>query len=226
MIKDGIREVGVYTTKGGYVVEIIGKLDGYWQASLRTSPGTNIYGARSSELEKLEKEGWQYNSNGTISNFPEKWKNDLELVAQICDLTKLDFDNLPSNIHLVDGYPMLIKEKEQAQIDYDPYSVTSYASIFEKYKNIKNTIATEPTKQETDGKPPNPKAKFVKRMFAYWLYEPTKTMVLQVAKSIRYALVLSILGSVGYGSFHPDHVHNFILKCLPKINIQAPEILK
>jgi hypothetical protein len=221
MIKDGIKEFGVYTTKGGYVVEIIGMCHGYHQASLRTSPGVSSDGRTPDDWISIRPNGWQYHVDGTIPYLAGKWKNDLELVAQICDITRLDFDNLPLNIHLVDGYPMIVKES--VEVGDNMPGFRSYASADQKYKDF---IAPTPTKKELEAKPPNPAVEFGKRMFAYWLFEPTKTIALQAAKSARYALVLSILGSAGYGSFHPDHIQSFIMKCLPKVSILAPEIMK
>lgn len=244
MIEYEIKEKCVYITKGGYVVEIVGRDFGLPLASLRTSPGVNITGDDASEMTP---NGWTYSKNGRMYGLTNFWNENLEIVAQICDLTKLDFNNLPPNIHLVDGYPMVKKESSDSQEKgksdmpgYTSYDISEnpYEDIIDKsckkffkeldiskyMKIVEDKPFTAP--KPTEMKPPNPTVEFGKRMFTYWLYEPTKIMAIQVAKSVRYALVLSILGSAGYGSFHPDQIKNFVAKCLPKVSVGAPEIMR
>lgn len=239
MIEGGIKENCVYITMGGYVVEIVRTNYGLCLASSRTSPGKNCSG---NNVAETTLNGWTYNKNGKMSGLTDFWNKNLEIVAQICDLTKLDFDSLPPNIHLVDGYPMVKSMEEEFMPGYksygDDYSLyDKYISSYNKLKNepdfkkymkfAEEKLFTAPTSaKEVKVKPPNPAVEFGKRMFTYWLFEPTKTMALQAAKSVRYAIVLSILGSAGYGSFHPDQIKNFVAKCLPKVSIQAPEIIR
>lgn len=215
MISHGLRVNTVYITKGGYLVEIVGRhltrLD-LWQSSLRTSPGVNVHGTPAKDIPTLNGLGWCYRVDGSITSLGGNWNSDLELVAEVPDLTQLDFTNLPSSFGFVNGYPKLKEKKKESTVpgylDNEKLFESSNPVTPSQDKNVKSVVG------------------FAKRMFAYWLYEPTKTIALQAAKSARYALVLSVLGSAGYGSIHPDHIKNFVLKCLPKVSVQAPEIMR
>lgn len=65
-----------------------------------------------------------------------------------------------------------------------------------------------------------------KRTANYWVVEPALNIFRPIMKSVRYAIFLSILGGSGYACYHPEVVTNFIKSCLPKITVEAPEILK
>lgn len=64
------------------------------------------------------------------------------------------------------------------------------------------------------------------RALNYWFFEPAVNTFRPIVKGVRYAVFISTLVSVIYGAKHPDVVKNAIMSCLPKVSIEAPEILK
>lgn len=60
----------------------------------------------------------------------------------------------------------------------------------------------------------------------YWLFEPAANLGRPIVKGVRYAVFISSLSAAVYGYNNPEVVKNTIKSCLPKITIEAPEVLK
>lgn len=60
----------------------------------------------------------------------------------------------------------------------------------------------------------------------YWVFEPAKNLGRPIVKGVRYAVFIGGLTSVIYGYNHPEVITNAIKSCVPKITIEAPQILK
>ena len=60
----------------------------------------------------------------------------------------------------------------------------------------------------------------------YWLFEPAVNIVRPIMKGVRYITLVGALCAAGYGYNHPEMVKNAIKSCIPKITIEAPEVLK
>lgn len=54
---------------------------------------------------------------------------------------------------------------------------------------------------------------------SYWIVEPLGNMFGAAKKSVRYFVVSSLIGAVGYTAYNPSGVAKFAKSCLPKINI-------
>ena len=84
-------------------------------------------------------------------------------------------------------------------------------------------------KKETAVKVATGVAKFVGhwgfKIINYFYLETAMSVGRPIVKSIRYAVFLGTLGSAIYGYNHPEVVKNAIKSCIPKITIEAPEIL-
>jgi hypothetical protein len=60
----------------------------------------------------------------------------------------------------------------------------------------------------------------------YWVFEPGLNMGKRVMWSVRYFTFLTMVAGSIYGYNNPEGLKNFALSCLPKITVEAPEILK
>ena len=60
----------------------------------------------------------------------------------------------------------------------------------------------------------------------YWLFEPAANLGRPIVKGVRYAVFLGSLSAAVYGYNNPEMVKNAIKSCIPKITIEAPEVLK
>jgi len=64
------------------------------------------------------------------------------------------------------------------------------------------------------------------RTLNYWLIEPAANVGRPIVKSVRYAVFLGTVATAIYGYNNPEVVKNAIKSCIPKITIEAPEIMK
>jgi len=64
------------------------------------------------------------------------------------------------------------------------------------------------------------------RALNYWVFEPAAGFGKPIVKSVRYATFLGMVGGSVYGYYHPQEVKDAIKSCLPKITIEAPEIMR
>jgi hypothetical protein len=64
------------------------------------------------------------------------------------------------------------------------------------------------------------------RALNYWVFEPAAGFGKPILKSVRYATFLGMVGGSVYGYYHPKEVKDAIKSCLPKITIEAPEIMR
>lgn len=60
----------------------------------------------------------------------------------------------------------------------------------------------------------------------YWLFEPAVNIARPIMRGVRYITLVGALCAAGYGYNHPEMVKNAIKSCIPKITIEAPEVLK
>lgn len=60
----------------------------------------------------------------------------------------------------------------------------------------------------------------------YWLFEPAINIAKPIMKGVRYITFVGLLCAAGYGYNYPEVVKNAIKSCIPKITIEAPEVLK
>lgn len=122
---------------------------------------------------------------------------------------------------LIGAVPTAPKESFESDISLSDNIVSGADSTKEEEEII--------MKKETAIKVANSVTRFAGRWgfkaANYWLFEPAVSMGRPIVKSVRYAVFLGTLGSAIYGYNHPEVVKNAIKSCIPKITIEAPEIL-
>lgn len=60
----------------------------------------------------------------------------------------------------------------------------------------------------------------------YWVTEPAMNIVKRIMWSVRYVTLTTMIAGCIYGYNYPDHLKSFLSSCLPKITIEAPEIMR
>lgn len=56
---------------------------------------------------------------------------------------------------------------------------------------------------------------------SYWITEPLGNMLRAAKKSVRYFVVSSLIGAVGYTAYNPSGVAKFAKSCIPKVHIKV-----
>jgi hypothetical protein len=129
-----------------------------------------------------------------------------------------------ANMNVSDGIWIEISEGDALKL-LNVNSVTSVADVSSS-KNEK-VIAM---KKETALKVVGAVARFAGnwgfRALNYWVFEPAAGFGKPIVKSVRYATFLGMVGGSVYGYYHPQEVKDAIKSCLPKITIEAPEIMQ
>lgn len=67
---------------------------------------------------------------------------------------------------------------------------------------------------------------WVLRSLNYWVTEPAMNIVKRIMWSVRYVTLTTMIAGCIYGYNYPDHLKSFLSSCLPKITIEAPEIMR
>lgn len=63
------------------------------------------------------------------------------------------------------------------------------------------------------------------RTFNYWVAEPATNIARPIVKTVRYAVFIGTIAGSIYAYRNPDVVVKTLKSCLPKVSIEAPEIL-
>ena len=236
-----------YVTKGEYLVNITDENGGCFIASFETSPGT-IYGFSVEDTYPVNN-GWYYKNDGKLSSKIDKeWANALEIVAEYPYPIIL-----PNGYAWKDGFPKLHEANELAPEEYylqlsgkialnrepkmsfveSPLIDRKRVGLVKVDKPVESPVPVpiveskeEEMKKETAIKIASVAGSLGFRALNYWFFEPAVNTFRPVVKGVRYAVFLGMITSSIYGYRHPEVVKNAIMSCLPKISVEAPEILK
>lgn len=237
-----------YITKGDYLVNIVheDKTNKFFNASVETSPGCTLFGTTVRQIAPINK-GWAYCADNKIKCLKPEWTENLEIVAEYPYPVKL-----PDGYTWKGGFPKLYESNELSAEDYfmscagNVYGsdVIFYCGakvigakrigLVKVDKPVESSISVpvpiveseEEMKKETAIKIATVAGNLGFRALNYWFFEPAVNTFRPVVKGVRYAVFIGTLASAVYGYKHPDVVKNAIMSCLPKVSVEAPEILK
>lgn len=244
-----------YVTKGDYLVFLKSENfnNTVLCASVETSPGATTFGTPISKIQRYDNKGWGYckTNYGRITGLSPEWCEKLEIVAEYPHPVIL-----PDGYAWKDGFPKLYSAKDLQEdyllslvgtavlpgYSYSNFDACNIGTISDKRiglvkvdKPVEPSVPVpvpiveskeEEMKKETAIAAAKVAGNLGFRALNYWLFEPAVNTFRPVVKGVRYAVFLSTLASAVYGYRHPDVVKNAIMSCLPKISVEAPEILK
>lgn len=143
----------------------------------------------------------------------------------VCSSLRNDGDLIEKHLALVGWEEVTKEEALKRVISSNVNSVTSVPDVLSSKKEEGNTVKKETAINVATGV-----AKFVGkwgwRTVNYWLFEPVTEVATKTMRTVRYVtLAGAIVGGV-YTYNNPDKAADLIKSCLPKITVEAPEILK
>lgn len=204
-----------YVTKAGYVVQFG---DSLW--SKNRVPYITSYGG-----SYLDGSIASWRNDGTICGLTSEWAEKLHIVAEL----PIEIPTLPEGYRWKDGFiQWRLPQQGETFIHLDNGVIKAH----QNYVSNKNFII----ESAAGGKEivMNPVVKksasliggLIKKTANYWLVEPALNIARPIIKSVRYATFLTVVAGSVYAFYHPDKVKDLAWKCLPKVTIEAPEILK
>lgn len=240
---------GIYLTEGGYLVDL--KFSGY---GLMNGPyvWTTEGGACCAVNILLNEQGTALKELTTLKELPKppkgyKWKdefnqkygdkivkldhpkeNDEYCAMDVCSFvgkvnTHFKNDTLCKILNQM--RPLVTRVESTVETTQNPVSV----SVEEKVMS-----ATNPTPEQQQIASIKTVAKAIAktggnialRTVNYWFVQPAIAYVSRIGRSVRYVTFLAMVGGSVYGYYNPDAVVSFVKKCVPKVTIEAPEIMQ
>lgn len=144
---------------------------------------------------------------------------------------------LPSGYRYKDGLPTF-RIAKSGEYYIGALGVNHYATTqtnvpvwiiepLDKFKNVDETTETitEGEKISKTKKIGSYDLSLVQKMVNYWMFEPTKEIASRIMKSVRYAVLFTVITGGTYAYYNPDTAKDFIKSCIPKVTIEKPEIL-
>lgn len=215
-----------YLTQGGYVVQFGDSLWSKNNVPYITKSGLNLTNGPVKSI------GF-WCLDGTFPGVTQEWAEKLKIIQEFT----LPIPQLPEGYRWKDNFIQyrLPLEGEQYIAGFSKHTVTEYdLDVAHRNYQLHSYFIVEKIEKEEEIMKVNPVVAksasvtfwAVKKLTNYFFVETAVNIARPIVKSVRYAIFLSVLGGVGYGYYHPEVVKNFVKSCIPKITIEAPEILK
>lgn len=244
---------GIYLTEGGYLVDLKASSSGFlyvdvndvrhgWVDGVAHSATHILLGKNATSLKELT----------TLKELPKppkgyKWKDEFnqkygDKIVKIhhpeendkyCPMGTCSFLIGKVNTHYKNDVlcstlnqmrPLVTRVESAVETTQNPVSV----SVEEKVMSTSNPtpeqqIASMKTVAKTIAKT---SGNIALRTANYWVVQPAIAYVSRIGRSVRYVTFLAMVGGSVYGYYNPDAVVSFVKKCVPKVTIEAPEIMQ
>lgn len=239
---------GIYLTEGGYLVDL--KFSGY---GLMNGPyvWTTEGGACCAVNLLLNEQGTALKELTTLKKLPKppegyKWKDEFnqkygdkivklhhpEENDEYCPMGTCSFLIGKVNIHYKNDIlcnalnkmrPLVTRVESAVETTQNPVSVEEKVMSQSTTNSTEQQIASIKTVAKAIAKT---SGNIALRTANYWLVQPAIAYVSRIGRSVRYVTFLAMVGGSVYGYYNPDAVVSFVKKCVPKVTIEAPEIMQ